>query len=136
LREALVGREEHGFLYYWPDMTDTARVRAAKALGVLAEKGDARARSLLVAAAKGDENPHVRVAALEAMARSKQANAVAGRGLCAALQDSRPAVRAAAAAGCGRLGPLAKGSAAALIRATGDRPAVRQAARQALDAVE
>jgi HEAT repeat protein len=135
LREVLEGPEEYGF-YYRPDPADSARVHAGRALGVLAEKGDGRARSLIVETAKGDENPHVRVAALEAMARLKETNAAAVRGLCAVLRHQDADVRAAAAAACGRLGPLAKASAKSLrVAAEDSHLAVRQAATQALVAV-
>lgn len=134
LREVLQGPEEHPSIYHQPDLSDTARVHAARALGVLAEKGDERARALIVETAKGDENPYVRVAALEAMARRKGANAAAIRGLCAALRHQDTGVRSAAASACGRLGPLAKVSAKALRLATEDSQlAVRQAARRALE---
>jgi HEAT repeat protein len=137
LREMLRRLEVRASLYYWPDPTDSARVHAARALGVLAEKGDERARSLIVETAKGDENPHVRVAALEAMARRKETNPVAIRGLCAMLRHRDASVRIAAASACGRLGPLAKRSAVTLKVATEDnRLAVRQAARQAMEALD
>jgi HEAT repeat protein len=137
LREVLLGLEEHGSLYYRPDMASSARVRAARALGVLAEKGDERAKSLIVETAKGDENPHVRVAALEALARLKETNPAAIRGLCAVLRHHDADVRIAAASACGRLGPRAKSSAKALRVASEDGdPAVRQAARQALEALD
>jgi HEAT repeat protein len=137
LREVLLGEEEHASIYYSPDLADTARVHAARALGVLAEKGDERAKSLIVETAKGDENPHVRVVALEAMARLKETNTTAVRGLCAVLRHQDASVRSAAAAACGRLGPLAKSSAKALRVAAADgHLAVRQAARQALEALE
>jgi HEAT repeat protein len=137
LRAVLLGQEEHASLYYWPDLSDTARVHAARALGVLAEKGDERARSLLVETAKGDENPHVRVVALEPLARQKETNLAAVRGLCAVLRHRDAGVRVAAASACGRLGPLAKASAKTLQVATEDGSvAVRQAAKQALDAVD
>jgi HEAT repeat protein len=136
LREVFLGLEEHASLYYRPDLSDTARVHAARALGVLAAS-DERARSLLVEAAKGDENPYVRVAALETMARRKETHAAAMSGLCAVLRHRDSGVRLAAASACGRLGPLARSSARAL-RATAEdgQLAVRQAARQALAAVD
>jgi HEAT repeat protein len=137
LREVLLGLEVHAWLYYQPDLADTARVHAARALGVLAEKGDERAQSLIVETAKGDENPHVCVAALEAMARRKETNSAAIRGLCAMLRHQDASVRIAAASACGRLGPLAKQSARALKVATEDSHlAVRQAARQAMEALD
>src|SRR5260370_10060599 len=64
LREMLLGLEEHGSIYHSPHFTDTARVHAARSLCVLAENGDERAKALILEAAKGDENAHVRVAAL------------------------------------------------------------------------
>jgi HEAT repeat protein len=100
---------------------------------VLAENGDERAQALVAETAKGDENPHVRVAALEALARQKPSNAAAMQGLCAMLRHPDGEVRLAAALACGRLGPLAKPGAKALKVATEDgQLAVRQAARQAL----
>ena len=132
-----MGLEEHSSLYYLPDMTDTARVHAARALGVLAENGDERAKALIFETAKGDENPHVRVAALEALARQKQTNAAAIRGLCALLRHPNATVRFEAASACGRLGPRAKLSLNALKAATEDgQLAVRQAARQAIELLE
>ncbi|HEY7423761.1 MAG TPA: HEAT repeat domain-containing protein [Gemmataceae bacterium] len=137
LREVLLGLEEHASIYYWPDLADSARVHAARALAVLAEKGDERAISLIVEAAKGDENPHVRVVALEAMARRKETNTAALRGLGAMLRHRDVSVRIAAASACGRLGPLAKRSTMALKAATEDSSlAVRQAARQAMEALD
>src|SRR5262249_53527421 len=114
LRDVLVGEEEHASLYNWPNLMDTARVHAARALGVLAENGDQRAQALLVETAKGDENPHASLAALEAMARQKQTNATAMRGLCGLLRHPNATVRAEAASACGRLGPRAKSSVKAL----------------------
>jgi HEAT repeat protein len=137
LREVLLGLEEHGSIYYSPDMTATARVQAARALGVLAVNGDDRANTLLLDTAKGDENPHVRVAALEALARQKQTNAAAMKGLCTLLRHPDSTVRMKAASACGRLGLQAKVSAKALKVATEDGElAVRQAAKQALELVE
>jgi hypothetical protein len=137
LRDVLLGREEHPSLYYFPDPADTARVHAARALGELAEKGDVPAQLLIVETAKGDENLHVRTAALEAMARRKETNTAANNGLCALLRDPDAAVRVAAASACRRLGPLAKSNATALRAATQDGYlSVRQAARQALEAVD
>jgi HEAT repeat protein len=137
LREALLGLEEHSSIYHRADPADTARVHAARALGVLAENGDERAQALIVEAAKGDENPHVRLAALEALARQKQTNAAAVRGLCATLRHQDAAVRTEAASACGRLGPRAKSALKALQAAAGDgQLAVRQAARWALDQLE
>jgi hypothetical protein len=133
VREVLLGLEEHDSLYYRPDLTDTARVHAARALGVLAENGDERAKSLIVETAKGDENPHVRVVALEAMARLRETNPAAIQGLCALLRHPAATVRIAAASACGRVGPLAKPCAKALrVAAEDGQLAVRQAARQAL----
>jgi HEAT repeat protein len=133
-RETLVGPEEHDSIYYRPDRTRTARVLAARALGVLAENGDERARMLIVETAKGDENPHVRLAALEALARLKPVNANGVTGLQAVLRHSDAQIRAAAASALGRLGPHAKGSRPALQAATQDSHLpVRQAARQVLD---
>jgi HEAT repeat protein len=136
LREVLEGPEEHASIYFRPDPADSARVHAVRALAVLAEKGDGRAGSLLVETAKGDENPHVRVAALEATARRQETNAAAVRGLCALLRHQDAGARAAAAAACGRLGPLARASAKSLrVAAEDSHLAVRQAATQALEAV-
>lgn len=102
---------------------------------MLAEKGDEKAQSLIAETAKGDENPHVRVAALEGMAKRKQTHIAATKGLCALLRHPVPTVRIAAASACGRLGPLAKSSEKALGVATEDSQlAVRQAARKALKA--
>ncbi|HEY7309598.1 MAG TPA: HEAT repeat domain-containing protein [Gemmataceae bacterium] len=137
LREVLRGLEVHASLYYRPDPADSARVHAARALDVLAEKGDERASSLILETTKGDENPHVRVAALEAMARRKETNPAAIRGLCAMLRHPDAGVRIAAASACGRLGPLAKRSAMALNVATEDSHLdVRQAARQAMETLD
>jgi HEAT repeat protein len=137
LREILAGEEERGGFYYQPDMTRTARVYAVRALGVLAENGDDRARQLVVETAKGDENPHVRVAALEGLARLKQANPDAMTGLTALLRHADAQVRVAAASALGRLGSRAKMSRPALAAATEDGSlAVRQAARQALELLE
>ncbi len=137
LREVLVGLEEHSSLYYRPDQTDTARVHAARALGVLAENGGEHAKALIIETAKGDENPFVRVAALEVMARQKPSNAAAMRGLCALLRHTDATVRFEAASACGRLGPRAKLGLKALQVATEDSQlAVRQAARQALDLLD
>jgi HEAT repeat protein len=134
LREVLFGLEEHPSVYQRVDVTDTARVHAARGLGVLAENGDERAQALIFESAKGDENPHVRVAALEALARQKQTNAAAMNGLCAMLRHPDGDVRFAVASACGRLGPLAKLGVKALKGATEDgQLAVRQAARQALE---
>jgi HEAT repeat protein len=72
LREVLLGLEKEFSFYYSVDWSATARVRAAQALGVLAEKGDVRAKALITEAAKGDENSHVRTAAREALARLKK----------------------------------------------------------------
>ncbi len=133
LREVLVGLEEHSSLYHQTDLTDTARVHAARALGVLAENGEERAKALILETAKGDENPSVRVAALEALARQKQTNAAAMSGLCAMLRHRDATVRVEAASACGRLGPRAKVSLKALQAAMEDgQHTVRQAARQAL----
>jgi HEAT repeat protein len=119
------------------DPSDAAQVGAAQALGVLADKGDERARALLREAAKGDDNPFVRVAALEALARQKQTNAAAVKGLCAMLRHPTDSVRVEAASACCRLGPLAKSSAKAVKAATEDSElAVRQAARRALEALD
>jgi HEAT repeat protein len=137
LSEVLLGLEDHGSLYYSPDETDTARVHAARALGVLAESGDERARALIVETAKGDENIHVRLAALEALARQKQTNETAMKGLCALLRHPNDRVRAHAAGACGRLGTRAKSGVKALKAAVEDSHlAVRQAARQALEVLD
>jgi HEAT repeat protein len=72
LRDVLQGEEDHGFFFNSPGLSDSARVRATRALGVLAEKGDERARALVAETAKGDENPHVRDAAREALTRIKR----------------------------------------------------------------
>jgi HEAT repeat protein len=137
LREVLLGLEEHSSIYHRADPTDTARVRAARALGVLAEDGDERAHALILEAAKGDENPYVRVAALEALARQKETNAAAMRGLCAMLRHPNDTVRLEVASACGRLGPRAKVSRKALQVATEDgQLAVRQAASQALASLD
>jgi HEAT repeat protein len=137
LQEVLLGEEEHASIYYRPNLADSGRVHAVRALGVLAEKGDERAQSLIVETAKGDENPHVRVVALEAMARRTETNRAAIRGLCAVLRHQDASVRVAAASACGRLGPLAKPSAKALRVATEDgHLAVRQAARQAMETLD
>ena len=119
------------------DPTDTARASAARALGVLAEKGDERAKVLLSETGKGDENSFVRMAALEAMARHKPTNAAAMSGLCAMLRHPNSTVRIEAASACGRLGSRAKLGLKALQDATKDsQPDVRQAARRALDCLE
>lgn len=137
LGEVLLGQEEHASIYYRPDRTVSARVHAARALGVLAEKGDERAAALIADAARGDENAHVRVAALEALARQRDGNAAAIKGLCAALRHEADTVRIAAAAALGRLGPLAKAAAKPLGAAVDDGElAVRQAVREALKALE
>jgi HEAT repeat protein len=137
LREVLLGLEEHSSVYHSVDPTDTARVRAARALGVPAEDGDERAHALIFEAAKGDENPYVRVAALEALARQKQTNTDAMQGLCAMLRHPSGNVRFEVASACGRLGPRAKASRKALQVATEDSQlVVRQAARQALASLE
>ena len=104
---------------------------------MLAERGDERARALIVETAKGDENPSVRLAALEAMARLKQTTEAAIKGLCAMLRHPVDRVRLGAAEACGRLGARAKSSVKALrIAAEDSQLAVRQAARQALELVE
>ena len=59
LRDVFSGVEARESIYYWPDFSDTARVHAVRALGVLSANGDERARAILRDAAKGDENPHV-----------------------------------------------------------------------------
>jgi HEAT repeat protein len=136
LREVLLGVEEHGSFYSWSDPSDTARVHAARALAVLAEKGEEQANLLIVETAKGDENPHVRIVMLEALAQRMETNLPAVKGLCALLHHQDVGVRLAAAAACGRLGPFAKASAKELDSATEDGYlAVRQAARLALEAV-
>jgi HEAT repeat protein len=117
-------------------MADTARVHAVRALGALAEDGDELARALILDAARGDENVHVRVAALEALARREQTNAVAVKGLCALLRHPNDKVRVGVASACGRLGPRARLSRKALEAATEDgQLTVRQAAREALKLV-
>jgi hypothetical protein len=137
LREVLSDLEENSSFYSLVDESSTARVQAARALGVLAENGDERARALILETAKGDENPYVRVAALETLARQQQSNAAAMRGLCALLRNPNSSVRFAAASACGRLGPRAKFSRQALKGATDDENlVVRQAARQALEVLE
>jgi HEAT repeat protein len=133
----LLGLEELSSIYHHVDRTTTARVLAARALGVLAENGDERAQALLLEAANGDENPHVAVAALEGLARQKQTNAAAVRGLCALLRHPDAAVRFEAASACGRLGRRAQLSLKSLKVATeDDRLAVRQAVKLALECIE
>jgi HEAT repeat protein len=137
LREILAGREEHTSIYQTVDSTRTARVHAVSGLGVLAENGDERARALVIETAKGDENPNVRVAALEAMARLKQSNPEAIIGLRAMLWHRDAEVRVGAASALGRLGAAAKLSRSALKAATEDSAlAVRQAARQSLPLID
>jgi HEAT repeat protein len=112
----------------------SARVLAARGLGLLAENGDQRARALIVEAAKGDENPHVRVAALEALGRIKDTTGDALAGLEAVLRHSESDVRVAAVSALARLGDLPKSSRLALEAVQADPIlAVRQAAKQALE---
>jgi HEAT repeat protein len=107
LREELQKPEVRSSIYYSFDMSDTTRVHAVRALGILVENGDERAAALIAETAKGDENPHVRKAALEAMARQEQTNATAMKDLCAMLRHPDVAVRFQAASACGRLGSQA-----------------------------
>ncbi len=104
---------------------------------MLAESGDKRAEALLVETAKGDENPFVRVAALEALAKQKQSNKAAMRSLCSMLRHPDAEVRLKAVSACGRLGVQARSGLNALRTATEDpQLAVRQAARQALKTLD
>src|SRR5262249_52206288 len=108
LRDVLMGPEDQTSFYRIVDSGATPRVRAARALGVLADGGDERAVALLLETAKGDENTHVQVAALEALARQKQTNAEATKGLSVLLSRSYDSIRLAAASACGRLGKQAR----------------------------
>ena len=111
--------------------------RAARLLGTLAEKGDDRAGALLVELAKGDENPHVRSAGLESLARLQPGTGAAMTALVASLRHRDAEARAAAASALGRLGPRAKPAQPALKAATADAElTVRQAARKASGAPE
>lgn len=137
LRDVLLEPKPRSWSYDRVDPASTTRVHAARALGVLAENGDERARALIIETAKGDENPHVRVAALEAMARLKHTNADAMAGLSAVLRHAGADVRVAAVSAFGRLGPQAKlGRPALKAAAEDDILAVRQAARRALEPLD
>lgn len=134
LHAAFDDSEQLGFSYSAHDPADSARVAAVRALGDLAEAGDERATGVVHMAAKGDDNVHVQLAALEAEVRLKTPAALSG--LARLLRHPEQAVRSGAAAACGRLGPLAKTAVAALRAGTDDMQlAVRQAARQALELV-
>lgn len=137
LREVLLSAKERLPLYHQDDLTASPRIAAARALSVLADAGDETARRLLVETMKGDENPHVRLAALETTAHQQDTNAAAVRGLCALLRHPDAGVREATAVACGRLGKHAKAGAAAVKAATLDgHLAVRQAARLALELLD
>jgi len=133
LRETLLGTEPTKF-YRWFDRTSTWRVLAARGLGLLFEKGDKRARALLIETAKGDESPHVRVAVLEALGRTKETKAEALAGLEAVLRHAEYDVQVAAASALARLAPLPESSRLAL-EAAKENPtlAVRQTAKKALE---
>ncbi len=130
----LAAEEERSWRSYIVDLARTARARAARLLGTLAEKGDDRAGALLVELAKGDENPHVRIAGLESLARLQPGTGAAMTALVASLRHRDAEARTAAASALGRLGPRAKPAQPALKAATADAElTVRQAARKALE---
>lgn len=111
----------------------TARVLAARGLGVLAERGDPRARALLAEVAKGDESLHVRLSALESLGQIKETAADARSGLEALLRNADSDVRVAAITALGRMGLSDESSRNALKAAKQDPIlGVRQTAKQAM----
>ena len=67
IRKVLLGPEEQPTLYFTPNKSNSPRVHAVRALEVLAKSGNKQAKQLLIETAKGDENRHVRLAALKAL---------------------------------------------------------------------